>query len=130
MKSNTRSGDWTERRVVEECAKAFGDRRFVVAFWDYGRQKFCVGRFVSDADRYQKHPHTGAIRPTPGYKRAQVIYGEGDSWEEACWFLRTGKPMAYLAGYTPQLNKLGHVVAYKSPQGLRVNRIPVPETVA
>ena len=111
-------------------SKAFGGDNRVNLFWDHSRRKYYAGRFTRDADEWARDEHgqvqlneDGKPQPALPWKRAQVLYGEGETLEEALRFLTGGR---VLVAYRPSFAKNGRITVIKSPSGLIVGRIPVP----
>ena len=119
--------DWTLEKARAEAKRLFGEQRNV--FYDHGRRRFYVGKFMTMNDRWMKNPD-GSIRYDeerrpierhPGMRR-QVLYGSGRTLEEAFRFATGGR--IYNLGYRPIYSEDGSLKAFISPAGFRLDEIP------
>lgn len=111
----------------------FGKRANLI--YDGPRKKYFAGRFLRDADEWQRDERgdvqldeTGKPRPALPWRRDQEFYGCGATLEEALRFLTGGRPT--LVGYRPRFDEYGNVRALRSPAGLIVSDMPAAPPAA
>lgn len=125
----TTTRGWNERRVFEELRRAYGAAWKVNAFYDHGCRLFFAGMFLTQTDEQHETP-MGAVAATPPWLRAQRIFGWGKDWEEACHFLKLGRPLTDMPQYECAFNRKGHLVRLVDPKTRLVVPFDRPSVIA